>query len=529
MMISGNQLFSGHTLTLDPGRHPGPIALSDLAGTQEQPLVLRGPKATVGPGTPFSEYKREANRLAAMHEDGGSFPGLYFMADNAALTVRNCRWIVIEDLTFDGCWPTAIYLDNCQHVTIRRVSIRGGTVAIGAHGGNTRHLLIEKCDWLQDFTAQGERDLELIRDHGHADPKPDLSDSLLYKATNWLQIHDWVKDTERRVDVETDARAFDGDFFRAWTIAGYVTIRENIVIDAFNGVHFFNQASRSIVGKYSRNVLIEDNWFVRLRDNAVEAEQFAWHWTVRRNRFVDVYAPFSLQMDRSGYFYIYANLGWSYHRPGPDDTDTMKNDRRNGRLFKLPTLHTADGPHYVMHNSWLIRSSVMKKKRLANLVHRNNAIDYYDKGEEFDLAAASPFGEGWTSAYDPNADWAAIKKAEKERFTKAWEELGISFDGDVINHPDFPRMLRVAGYPIGAQANGEIPRFKDRRLGRPEDLRTRKKLPAVDIEVTFPSQEKTKLKGKELQAGAWQGNKPFTLPGPSFWENWPGPSRKAEV
>ncbi|MGO7557720.1 right-handed parallel beta-helix repeat-containing protein, partial [Rhizobium johnstonii] len=77
------------------------------------------------------------------------------------------------------------------------------------------------------------------------------------------------------VDAKKDARAFDGDFFRAWTIAGYVIIRNNIIVDAFNGVHFFNQAAESIKDTFCRNVLIEKNWFVRIRDNAIEPEDFA--------------------------------------------------------------------------------------------------------------------------------------------------------------------------------------------------------------------------------------------------------------
>ena len=43
------------------------------------------------------------------------------------------------------------------------------------------------------------------------------------------------------VSVAKDQRHFDGDFFRAWDIAGNVTIRNNTIRDAFNGIHFFNR------------------------------------------------------------------------------------------------------------------------------------------------------------------------------------------------------------------------------------------------------------------------------------------------
>lgn len=510
-------LAPGQILTLAAGRHPDPIILGDLQGTKSQPITIRGPDTVMGPGTSFSAYRQEANRLSAMHEDGGSYPGLYFMADNAAMIVRNCQWVVIEDLKFDGCWPTAIYIDNCQHITIRGVSIRGGTIAIGAAGPHTRHLLIEGCDWIQDVDSNGENDLLLIRETGKADPTPEIKNSRLFKKTNWLDVHDWVNSTGRRVDVRRDSRAFDGDFFRAWTIAGYVVIRDNVILDAFNGVHFFNQASNSTIKKYSRNVLIEDNWFVRLRDNAVEAEQFAWHWTVRRNKFVDCYAPFAFEVERSGYFYIYGNLGWAFHRPGP-----KSDDRTTGRLFKLPTSHQADGPHYVIHNSWLIRSAVAKKKRFCGFHHCNNAIDYYREGEEFNEAAASPFGKGWKKPLHVHALWSGIKKVEKKRFTKRWADLRIEFNGDVIHHPDFPGKLKEAGYPLGSKVSGRDPRFRDRVLGLPAGLKTRRKLPAIDVTLEYPNKATETVIGKNHRAGAWQANDLFSLPGPSFWDDWPG-------
>lgn len=75
-------------------------------------------------------------------EDEGHFPGLYYLADNAALMVRTAmadpRKFEVRRLLADG---------SCQNVIVRDVDFRGGTFAISATGDDTRHLLIEGCFW----------------------------------------------------------------------------------------------------------------------------------------------------------------------------------------------------------------------------------------------------------------------------------------------------------------------------------------------------------------------------------------------
>ncbi|MFW8646327.1 hypothetical protein ACOJBO_46300 [Rhizobium beringeri] len=164
------------------------------------------------------------------------------------------------------------------------------------------------------------------------------------------------------VSIENDARAYDGDFFRAWNIAGYVVIKNNIIADAFNGIHFFNQVAESIVESCSRNVLIEGNWFIRIRDNAIEPEHFAWNWTVRHNVIVDCYVPFSLQMARSGYFYIYGNIGWNLRKPGPEEDTHTRGSSSNSRLSTSPTAPLR------LQQQLGSACTAMKKMRFANFL-----------------------------------------------------------------------------------------------------------------------------------------------------------------
>ncbi|MEM9630982.1 MAG: right-handed parallel beta-helix repeat-containing protein [Pseudomonadota bacterium] len=517
-----------------------PVVISGISGSQDKPVVIRGlpPEAPdrtsakrsptiFGTATTFDKFSKRANDLARVHEAGGSFPGLYFMADNAQLILRDCQWIVLEDLTFENCWPTAIYIENCQHITIRGVHIRGGTFAIGATGIDTRHLLIENCDWIQDTTCHGDAQVRSIRDRGRLKDVQDVESCHLWRQTDWDRIHGEYGGTKKHVRPD-DARAYDGDFFRAWTIAGYVILRNNCIMDAFNGIHFFNQLPKEAQDRYSRNVMICDNWFVRIRDNAVEPEDYAVNWTVRHNKFVDCYATFSIEPDRSGYFYIYGNLGWSRERPGPDEDKPS-----TGRIFKFGSAHEDVGPHYVIHNSWYVRNPIFKKKRISNFHHMNNAVAYNESSDSFDYDRVNPFGKEWQDPHNSTDEWETIKAQEKKRFTKAWSKLDITIDNDMVGHPLFPDELRVAGYPLGDRSSGKVPEFADPSAhGTPTGLKLENAEHAARIKARMPDGtevENYTCVETPLAVGAWQGTELFSLPDPLFVQCWEYPDVTAVV
>lgn len=504
--------MSNSRTILIEGRHREPITIEGKRGTQGEPIIIRGVNAKIGSDMDFKDYKVGANTLAAAHQEGGSFPGVYFLADNAALLVRNCQWVVIEELTFENCWPTAIYLENCQHIRIRKISFRGGTIAIGAVGANTRHILIEGCDWVQDVSGRGEKDIASIRSGKGVRRAGTFTLADLWRKYPWKAVHG-AGGEDGLVDVDDDARAYDGDFFRAWTIAGYVIIRDNIIVDAFNGVHFFNQAAESIKENFSRNVLIEDNWFVRIRDNAVEPENFAWNWTVRGNTFADCYMPFSFELERSGYFYVYGNVGWNVDVPGPDDDTHAK-----GQLFKFPDAHSADGPHYVFNNTWLLRWPLVKKKLFSNLVHANNLIGYATDSAKYSLDGASPFGKGWnTDAYPATAG-----NQINDIFVRNWPWRQISFDGDVVDHPHFPDLVRQAGYCVGKAALRQPVVFADPSPVTPKSLMITSPPSAIAMHLELANGRSLEIDRKDYVVGAWQGEVRLRIPGPAFSECWPG-------
>jgi hypothetical protein len=507
--------IAGDVISLSPGDYPDPLVISGKSGSSSEPIIIYGRQATLGPKTSFARYRKTGNNLSKRMEDEGQFPGLYYLADNAALIVRNCQWVILENLEFEGCWPTSIYFDNCQNMIVRGVHFRGGTFAIGAAGENTRHLLIEGCSWIQDTSGKGEIDLASIIANKHPDPSPPPPESELWCKTLWTQIHGAAQDGFPVK--ETDARAFDGDFFRAWRIAGYVVIRKNVIIDAFNAVHTFNDASADRVQAYCKNFLIEDNWFIRIRDNAVEPEDHAFNWTIRHNKFVDCYMPFSFEMASSGHFYVYGNLGWNANTPGP-----KKEDHAAGQLFKFADTRQIHGPHYVFNNTWLTRMAVAKKKRFAGFYHFNNAIALRESNGAPAVDPPNVFGSQWTTPDSPNLSIEDQIASEEKRFTKRWGELKIEFDGDQIEHSNFPDAYRGASYPLGPNSRGGQLNLFGHALGNPKELRLHEPPKATIRDIFLANGQSIPSGDGSDDIGAWQTYGLFTIKTCAFEDLWPG-------
>ena len=460
-------LKPGDCLELLPGKYCEPLTVIGLRGVKGKEITIRGQtkvdkwwrekkpqkspntgkQAVITSGIDAKVFRKSANAAAAIKQAAGEFPGLYYLADEACLYLRDCQHVRIENLYFDKCWPTAVYLDNCQDIVIRACQFRWGTFAIGAAGHYTRHILIEKCRWQQNPENDGN-----------------------WKTIPWHRIHGDPSNYNEKpdkgiVNIEKDYRHFDGDFFSGWQIAGFVTFRRNLIEDAFNGIHLFNE-EKNVNERLNINVVIEKNRFERIRDNAIEPEHGAWNWIIRRNVLIDTYSWFSFDMQRSGWFYIYSNVAWYTQQPGPgnEPPDGVEKDPRvGGAIFKLPKRHQADGPTYMFHNSFHLRERIAKKKRFAGLRFFNNAIDFCQAEEGICDQQGSLFADGADPLAEPYRPWddeGTVIAGEKKRFTKAWGALDISFFSNIIEGPDKVTDLIALGYPFGTGSMNGKPGFK---------------------------------------------------------------------
>lgn len=412
-----------HSINLSDEDLSRPVVLAHLRGTYDNPVIVTCDQ-TISINTFGCDPAIAANRIAYLRQENGFYPSVGQVGDQAALALVDCQFVVLKGLKFDQCWPVALDLNSCQNIAILDCTFGASTIAIGANGIDTRDIWIERCC----FTQTPPRHL--------------------WDEVKWDQVHGSYENSDAGGVVKHDQRQFDGDFFRAWNIAGNVTIRDCDIVDAFNGIHFFNSVDDVLPGddrsavsfnngrRSASNVLIENNRFVRVRDNCIEPEDHAWNWVVRSNTFDNCYAPYSFELKRAGWFYIYDNHHWL------DELATV-GSRQGASGFKLGGDQQNEGDFYIFNNSWLFKKGerLFRKRALGRLKHYNNAI-LLTAGER------RLFGSDWQTAGGTKSDPA---EEESRRFTRRWDHFQIKMDGDWLYElrKKNPQDYRDFGYPLG--------------------------------------------------------------------------------
>jgi len=455
-------LMPGDVLELEDDTYDVPVTLIGINGTIDKPIIIRSTrtekikkwahapkksrgKAVFNSGLTLDGYRERANTIAAKSQFSGYYPSVGQVSDEAMLTLSDCKYIILEDLSFDNCWPTAVYLNECQNIKLSGLHFLEGTLAIGANGRTTRDIVVEDCFWKQDVSKEHD----------------------MWNNISWESIHGAANNTdEPNVNIEEDYRAWDGDFFRAWSVHSNFIIKNNVIEDAFNGIHFFSSTRKLYYfedapvfdvayrggWRSSANVLIENNRFTRVRDNVIEPEEFAWNWIVRQNTFADCYRPFSFEFKRIGWMYIYGNYGWLHKSPGfgkvHKNPDKEKLPRNKCSQFKMYGEQRPDAKIHVFNNSWYYErgKGIFPKNALGGLQHFNNAIGFKKpkKGNIFGYAPKYAMTKPGTDEQEA--------KEEERRFTRRWEKYGIRFDGDFSNDEYFPVGLLARYYQIGENA-----------------------------------------------------------------------------
>ncbi len=499
-------ISAGDHIELKAGTYKEPLIIDGKMGTVTRPIFIEpDPGATPGSVVFSSELSTKAarlfaNQVANRRQRAGYYPSFGHLGDQAMLVLRNCQHVVVHGLDFRNCWPGAIYLDNCQNIVIHNVRFHGGTIAIGANGIFTHDIIVQHCHWQQD-----------------------PSGSKMWNRVPWGRIHGASDNSKNPgVDLKGDYRHWDGDFFRGWDVGGNIIIRNNTIRDAFNGIHFFNSIDNLAPGidantltfnngrRSTANVLIENNDFIRVRDNVFEPEDHAWNWVIRHNRLRDCYRPFSFEFERAGFLYIYGNTGSFDTPPSSDMSDEDKERfpqsewRANESLFKPKGRQANEGSIYVAFNSWYFKKGkgVLPKFGLGKLVHVNNATQYKDpKRGRF-------FGQNGDKQNTGPSDIASELIAEQSRFTRRWDDYGIEMNGDVANDIHFPDNYRALGYRIGLAAKNASPNFSD-PIGTtttPPDFTSSETAilkASIEFNIDFPDGS-VQTVPKELNVGATQ-------------------------
>jgi hypothetical protein len=469
----------GDTVVLTGGSYGAKLRLAGRAGRADLPIVLRGePGAVLDGGRSAEDFREQGNHMALATWRGEApgtkphdYPGLWPWLLDGQLVLERCRHVRLENFAIERAWPTLIALDRCHDIVITNCQFRDGTFAVGAEGRDTYAITLEGCHWVQDRAPHR-----------------------MWQQIPWARIHGHP-DNNEPVDLEQDWRLFDGDFFRAEGIRGGVTIRNCTVTAAFNAIHLFNDQADTAL---SHDVRVHDCVFREIRDNVLEPEKAAFNWWFYRNEMVNCHKWFSIECGRSGYFYLFANRGWFDSIQGP-----AGDPHRGGGVFKLGKhVLPARGRHYVLHNSFSVRSDHIRKGVLPRFEHLGNAIRFARSGDPVYDGPAEVFGN--LSADPGEFD---------QRFTTHWREFDILARNDVVWHDDWPDRVRQASYDVGPTL-GSDPMFGDPYAG---ELRIEPRSPcrgrggAAHLELPDGS---TWALPKGADVGAWQGDRLFE--GPAF-------------
>lgn len=493
------KVAAGDTVLMARDTYVKPVVLEGITGTREHPVIIKpDDRAETGDVVLKSdlcefEARLRGNSAASKREQAGYYPTVGHLGEQALLILRNCQFVVVQGLKFEGCWPTGIFIDDSMYVVIRDCHFKEGSLAMVAQGRKCHDVVVEHCSWKQD-----------------------VSGFRMWTRVPWDRIHGASNNGNNAGVSELDYRHWDGDFFRAWNVHSNFTFRHNHIEDAFNGIHFFNSHDRLPPGRDANtlefnggresaaNVLIEHNTFIRVRDNIFEPESHAWNWVIRHNTLLDCYRPFSFEFERAGWFYIYGNKGAFLNRPSGDfkgaDLEIKESKRRrNPSLTKTKGPQKNEGPIYFFNNSWFFEKGkgLFPKFQLGKLVHANNASQFANSKK------ARYFGSNGTVPSAIPFDLDREVKEEESRFTRRWGDFDIRMNGDVCNDVYFPDYYRSLGYGLGAaskQAEASFKRVRKDEVSSIGDL---------DFTSTSPDIKKKSIElvlelpfGKPIKIGA---------------------------
>lgn len=324
-----NKACPGDEVVLLPGRYSTPAVLH-RSGRVDAPITLRAAER----GTVILDGGR-----APMDGSLGGMDPLD--ADFAMLRLFGADHWVIQDLRFEQCWPTCIYMRCATHVTVRNCDAEGGRYFVYLRQSRvspTHHITLRGCKWVQDAA------FDMWRGN-----------------LTWNDVKGYTK---------VDATYFNGAFLGGFDVAGRIVVRDCDIRHAFNAIRLDmrdEHVSGAPVSQRNRDVAIFDNSFSFIRDNAVEPEVGAQNWRVFNNLFYAVHGAISLDLVASRDLFIVGNRVLNDHRAGvvlENGDDGQPN--QGGKLFKFfkPEPDKVPSPRrglWSLYNSALTRTAYAKK------------------------------------------------------------------------------------------------------------------------------------------------------------------------
>ncbi|MGJ8628747.1 MAG: right-handed parallel beta-helix repeat-containing protein [Sulfitobacter sp.] len=395
-----NRARPGDTVRLIAGHYTGPATIS-ASGKTGKPITIEGPK------------DGEAIFDGGQSPENGQNTGLKPLdSDFSFLKVFGAKKLILKRLTFKNNWPSSIYMRGAADIRIADCAFTAGRFAIYARQGvlvKTKHILVERCTWVQD-------------------PQHKMWNG----DVTWEQV--------KLKDPSYDASYFNGALFGSFDITGGVTIRDCAVSHAFNAIRMDVRPRRirktqKNGPKVSRNrdVAIYRNTFSFIRDNAIEPETGAENWRIFNNQFFNIHGTFTFDGVACRDMFYVGNIILNNRKPEKGQTEYS-----GGKIFKfLGLTDTEKVPLEPRKHVWSVfnsvqtRTSYAKKSRTMFWRDAYNAVGMYDA--DHPISTANP----------------------RHAFTKfQWDAGDILVLGMATNDPIYPD-----GYPANNINQAGLPKL----------------------------------------------------------------------
>ncbi len=247
---------AGDTVFLLPGTYQEIINITQKDGIAETPLCILA-------------YDRSPGQRPVI--DGGATVPSNDNTTNFWMLIQNSSWIEFDGIEFINGWTDPIRIINSSYLTFNGCIFSGGKAVITALGSGTHHVLVQNCYWDQG----GQYLWELITDATGTDA--------------WTSMHHGL------------LQYYNGTLVNIKGTGGVVVIRNNTIVNAFNGIRWSAQNG------YDANIEIYDNSVSNIRDNDFEPENYTYNLHIYHNRSHNIHKTMSVDHVRGGYIYYYGN------------------------------------------------------------------------------------------------------------------------------------------------------------------------------------------------------------------------------
>ena len=263
------------------------------------------------------------------------------------MQIQNSSWIEIGNIVFKNGWTNPIQVVNSSYLTFNGCTFYGGKRVIDASGSSTHHLLVEGCYWDQG----GDYLWKLQFDANGIDA--------------WTSMHGGA------------LQYYNGSLINFSGTGGSVVIRNNTIINAFNGIRWTSQKG------YDSNVEIYNNSVSYIRDNDFEPEYYTYNVQIYHNRSFNIHKTMSVDHVQGGYIYYFGNIITS------DVSDSWASSIATS-FWKIygAEPNNLSYPMYAFNNSFCGCGKAFTNDagtKAVQLKHFNNAYDFTKSSRNWQL------------------------------------------------------------------------------------------------------------------------------------------------